>query len=439
MGAFAGDPVEWPRVTVIVPGRNEGHLLARTLGSLCAMEYPRFRVVFVDDQSTDDTRAVCGKLAAKYSCLTVIHNVTPPPVGWVGKNWAVHQAESHIRDASGDFILFTDSDLVFHPQCLKQMVRLALHRRCDIASCKLPSLRYETLGELLAILPAMVLIMLTRSLYVANDPRSPKALVAGGFLLVKRTSYEELGGHEAVRGQMIEDIALGMLAKAKGMRVFTAATHDLILARMYEGWRDTFMGLKKNAYAGANYKVWMILPVVLLLLFAGALVIFYPVFGAWVVDYGAVADDAGGAGGGDLCVWVFACDGTAGGGVDWVEIANGVGGVVWIWVLSAGVHYVGGGFLSWGEFGGGEKDGECGGAVAFGCASVGREIITGASRGWWSRGGRARCGRRRWCGGLRFRRGRSCRRRGSRGGGWEGDDEGAAAAGGFDVTLIVGW
>src|SRR4051812_21986582 len=71
-GEYAGDPAVWPGVTVIVPGRNEGHLLERTVGSLCEQDYPALRVVFVDDQSTDDTRAVCERLAAKHRRLTVI-------------------------------------------------------------------------------------------------------------------------------------------------------------------------------------------------------------------------------------------------------------------------------------------------------------------------------------------------------------------------------
>ncbi len=271
----------WPSITIIVPGRNEGHLLDRTLGSLCNMDYPNFRVVFIDDQSTDNTSAVCEALHAKHRHLTVIHNTTPPRDGWIGKTWAVHQAEPYMHDS--DYLLFADSDLVFHPQCLKQMMRLALHRRTDIASC-LPVFVYESLGELLAILPAIVLINLRLSLYATNNPARPEALVAGGFLLAKRTSYASLGGHEAVRGQVIEDIALGKTAKSKGFRIFTVSTQNLYSARMYEGWRDAYRGLKKNAYAGIDYRPALIAPAVLLFLIAGVLVHAYLLVGivCWI-------------------------------------------------------------------------------------------------------------------------------------------------------------
>jgi glycosyltransferase involved in cell wall biosynthesis len=282
-GAAGADPAQWPMVTVVLPGRNEGHLLARTLGSLCAMDYPRFRVFFVDDQSTDNTAAVCGELAARFSHLTVIHNTEPPRDGWVGKSWAVHQAEPHLHE--GDYLLFTDADLEYHPACLRHMVRLALHRESDLVSL-LPRIRYETLGELLGLLAAMTIINTRLSLYHCNNPRIPRALVAGGFLLVKREVYHAMGGHAAVRGQMVEDVALGTRAKALGRRVFTAITHDLYTARMYEGWADTFRGLKKNAYAGANYNPLFAVAIGLFLLLAGVLPPVYAALGImlWIVD-----------------------------------------------------------------------------------------------------------------------------------------------------------
>lgn len=270
---YAGDPPRFPHVTVIAPGRNEGHLLAQTLGSLCSMSYPDFNVVFIDDQSTDNSRDVLAALAARHPHLTVIHNTTPPPPGWVGKTWAVAQAEPHTRTA--DWLLFTDSDLVYHPDCLTQAVRLALHRRADLLSM-LPALVYESPGELLGLLPAMLLITFKLPLTAANNAKDPRALVAGGFFLIQGAVYRDLGGHAGVRGQVIEDIAFGQRAKSAGKRIYTAATHDLFTARMYEGARDTFNGLKKNAYAGANYNPLAILPITAFLLFVGALVPLYP-------------------------------------------------------------------------------------------------------------------------------------------------------------------
>lgn len=276
---YAGDPAAWPPVTILVPGRNEGHLLATTLRSLCLQDYPDFRIVFIDDQSTDHTPAVCAALAAEFPHLTILHNQNPPPPGWIGKAWALHQAVAQTAPQS-DYLLFCDSDLRFHPQCLRQMMRLARHRNTDLASL-LPALECRSLGELLALLAAMTLICIVYPLRKTNDPRHPKALVAGGFLLFKHAAYQALGGHQAVRGQVIEDIALGTLARARGMRVFTVHTHDLMHARMYEGFRDAFHGLRKNAYAGIHYQPLAGLAVALLLLFGATLIPFYPLLGIY--------------------------------------------------------------------------------------------------------------------------------------------------------------
>ncbi len=281
-GDGGGDPPTWPSVAVIIPGRNEGHLLDTTLRSLCAMDYPNFRIIFVDDQSTDSTPAVCRRLEQEFPHLFVLHNTTPPEPSWVGKSWAIHQGLAHAPQDT-DYLLFCDSDLVFHPQCLRQMMRLALHRRTDIASL-LPTLEYQSLGELLGLAAAMTFITLIYPLGITNDPRSPKSLIAGGFFLIKTAVYHEIGGHAAVRGQMIEDIAIGTLAKSRGKRVFTVLTRDLLRARMYEGWHDTFHGLKKNAFGGVHYRYPSGLGAVLFMLLVGALVPVYVVIGGVLIS-----------------------------------------------------------------------------------------------------------------------------------------------------------
>jgi glycosyltransferase involved in cell wall biosynthesis len=276
----AADPTVWPSVTILVPGRNEGHLLPTTLRSLCLQDYPDFRIVFIDDQSTDNTPAVCAALAAMFPHLTILRNQTPPPPGWIGKAWALHQAAAQTAPQS-DYLLFCDADLRFHPQCLRQMMRLARHRNTDLASL-LPALECRSPGELLALLAAMTLICIVYPLAKTNHPRHPKALVAGGFLLFKRAAYQALGGHQAVRGQVIEDIALGTLARSRSMRVFTVHTHELMHARMYEGFRDAFQGLRKNAYAGIHYQPLAALAVALLLLFGAVLIPLYPILGTFL-------------------------------------------------------------------------------------------------------------------------------------------------------------
>lgn len=268
--ASAAAPLTWPGVTLIVPGRNEGHVLLHTLGSMCRQDYPNFRVVFVDDQSTDNTAEIARQLAAQFPHLTVIHNAEPPP-GWMGKQWAIHQARQW---ATSDYLLFADSDMHFHPQCLRQAMRLALHRKLDILSI-LPRPQGNGLMEQGFLMVALTAMFTMAAPHRSNNAKSKAVLTAGAFMLFRRQAYEAIGGHEAVKGQLIEDLALGGRAKSRGLGVYTVVTRELLFGRMYEGVADTFRGGKKNVYAGLKFNLPAALAMALGFLFVGALLPIY--------------------------------------------------------------------------------------------------------------------------------------------------------------------
>ncbi len=245
---WAGDPEQWPPVTVIAPGRNEGHVLKRTLESLCQMTYPRYRVVFVDDQSTDNTADICTELQQRYKHLTVIHNQKPPPNGWTGKVWAVHQADGYITTP---YVLFTDSDMVHHPESLTYAMRLMLHRKLDLLTL-LPWMTPGGAIEQAVMLTATLAIQRLAPLPVVNRSTHPMPLTAGAYMLFRTAAYDAIGRHAGIRGHIIEDLAIGRKTRSEGFHVFTTYSPDLLAGRMYEGLGDTFRGLKKNAYTGLN-------------------------------------------------------------------------------------------------------------------------------------------------------------------------------------------
>ncbi len=245
---WGGDPEHWPPVTVIAPGRNEGHVLKRTLGSLCQMTYPDYRVIFVDDQSTDNTADICKELQQRYRHLTVVHNQTPPPTGWTGKVWAVHQADQYITTP---YVLFTDSDMVHHPESLTYAMRLALHRKLDLLTL-LPWMTPGGAVEQAVMLTATLAIQRLAPLPVVNRSTHPMPLTAGAYMLFRTAAYDAIGRHAGIRGQIIEDLAIGRKTRSEGFRVFTTYSPDLLAGRMYEGLGDTFRGLKKNAYTGLS-------------------------------------------------------------------------------------------------------------------------------------------------------------------------------------------
>ena len=268
---YPGDPNPWPKVTIIAPGRNEGHILRRTLGSLCELDYPDYQVIFVDDQSTDNSSTVCRELMGRYPHLRVIHHHQPPPTGWGGKVWAIQQAVGLI---DGDLVLFTDSDIWHHPQSLQKMVQLQQHRNIDMLSL-LPRMETGGLLEQSVMLMAQHALLTLAPLYRSNDPKTPTPLTGGAYMLFRAHAYKSMGGHESIHKQLVEDLALGTQSRAKGLTVFTVCTRELLSGRMYEGLVDTFLGLKKNAYAGLRSSPIIALFTTLIMLLAGVFVPLY--------------------------------------------------------------------------------------------------------------------------------------------------------------------
>jgi chlorobactene glucosyltransferase len=255
-------PGQWPLVTIIVPARNEAAWLPSTVPTYCEQVYPNVQVVLVDDQSNDRSPEILASLAQKYSNLKVVH-AQPRPEGWCGKPWAVWQGVNEAaRQTVGNeanWFLFTDADCVLHPQAVMQAMKLARRDGHDAVSL----LTHMTFGsplEQIALTGLATVLNLVMPMGKSNDPKSSIALAAGGFILVKQTAYEKIGGHEGVKGQMIEDVYLGRKLKASGAKLHTRATADLVSTRMYEGFADLWEGLSKNAYAGMDYdakKFWV--------------------------------------------------------------------------------------------------------------------------------------------------------------------------------------
>ena len=261
---------DWPQVTLIIPARNEAAWLPITVPTYCAQEYPALRVVLVDDQSDDDSPAILKKLQSQYNNLTVL-KASPRPEGWCGKPWAVQQGimflaaeenPSRPRDTGADgaeWFLFTDADCVFHPKTVMQAMKLARNADYDAVSL-LAHMTFGSLFEEIALTGLATVLNLIMPMGLSNHPKSSIALAAGGFILVKRGAYEKIGGHEGVKGQMIEDVMIGRKLKLSGAKLHTRATADLVSTRMYDGFADLWEGLSKNAYAGMDYdpkKFWV--------------------------------------------------------------------------------------------------------------------------------------------------------------------------------------
>jgi chlorobactene glucosyltransferase len=256
-GPGAKPPGRRPRVSILVPARNEEAALPACLESLLNLEYPDYEIILVDDDSRDSTGAVGEEWARRPESggrLKVIHNRKVPP-GWSGK---VHALALAARVAQGEWILATDADVVFHPASLGVAMAHALRERVELLSI-VPEFEFSSFWERV-VLPAFSFLLSTLfPIRLVNSPKSRRALAAGAFILMRAEAFRALGGYERIRRAVTEDLRTAELFKHNGHRIFLAPTRGLLRTRMYASIRELFEGLSRSAFEGVGFSVGKIL------------------------------------------------------------------------------------------------------------------------------------------------------------------------------------
>ena len=232
-------------MSVLIPARDEAARIGGALGGLAAQTYASFEVIVVDDHSTDGTAALARGYAGRLPDLRVLAGADLPG-DWAGKPWACWQAAGQ---ATGEWLLFLDADVLPQPGLLAALVRQAESQQLDLLSL-MPLQLLRSPAEQV-VLPAFFALLLSLyPLHLVSDPRSPIAFANGPCLLIRRSTYLCTGGHSAVRASILEDTDLGQRVKAAGFRVAAAHAPGLVAVRMYDGWPSLREGLSKNAVAG---------------------------------------------------------------------------------------------------------------------------------------------------------------------------------------------
>jgi hopene-associated glycosyltransferase HpnB len=237
-----GRPARSPPIVVVVPARDEAPFIPRSLGSLLAQDYAGdWRVILVDDGSTDGTGAIARALDDPR--LTVVTGA-PRPLGWTGKQWAVSQGIAQAGPA--EFILLTDADIVHDSSHLAALVAQAERTNADLVS-GMVRLSCASAAER-ALIPAFVhFFQLLYPFAWVNDPRRRTAAAAGGTMLVCREALDRIGGIAAIRGALIDDVALAARVKEKG-RIWLGHTVLARSIRPYPRAGEIWRMIARSAY-----------------------------------------------------------------------------------------------------------------------------------------------------------------------------------------------
>ena len=249
-------PAHWPSVTAVVPARNEADVIARSIGSLLAQDYPGpFRIILVDDESEDGTADIARALDISGK-LTVMRG-SKRPEGWTGKLWAVSQGIARASESTPDYLWLTDADIAHTPDNLGQLVARAESGGRVLVSL-MAKLHCASLAERFFI-PAFVYFfdMLYPFAWV-NDPKAKTAAAAGGCMLVKRGAFEAAGGIGEIRSAIIDDCALGALMKRQGP-IWLGLTNRAVSIRPYQGMGEIRRMVARSAYAQLGFSPLMLL------------------------------------------------------------------------------------------------------------------------------------------------------------------------------------
>lgn len=234
-----------PLISIVVPARNEAHVIEQTVRAFLAQEDSNVEVIVVNDRSTDATAEILGRIRDP---RLVVVNGDEPPSGWLGKPWALEQGS---RRARGELILIADADVIYAPGAVRAAAAEILGSDSALVTL-LPYFEMHSAGEhiAMAMLP-FVFAMLP--IWLSNRWQRPRFAIGGGAgNLVRREWLEAIGEFTNLRDAVVDDVGLAQLIRKHGGRTHAARAEDLVRVRMYHGGRAVVEGFTKNAFAGVG-------------------------------------------------------------------------------------------------------------------------------------------------------------------------------------------
>lgn len=245
--------LDLPLISVVVPARDEERNIRACIEGLLAQTYPRFEVIAVDDRSSDATPQILTEMTLHNRRLRLVHGSEPPP-GWKGKPYALAQAADL---AEGEWLCFVDADTFASPNLLVSTFTAAKDWSADMFSI-MTTQRLGSFWEKVILPVVFTGLSFGFPAMAVNDPKNPIAIANGQFILIKRSVYQAIGGHQAVRDRIDEDKALAQLVKGAGYRLIIADGRSLAQTRMYTSLSEMWQGWTKNIYLGMLDRLWLL-------------------------------------------------------------------------------------------------------------------------------------------------------------------------------------
>lgn len=235
---YPGKPASTPTVSFLVAAKDEEANIEACLRSMAEQDYPQLELIAVNDRSTDQTGQIMQRIAAETGRLTAL-NVTAIRDGWFGKNNAMREG---VERARGEWLCFTDADCVqVSRRSLSIAMSYALEKNADFLSV-LPAHETGSFMESVIQPACSGIMMIWFNPLRVNNPRRKTAYANGAFMLMKRSCYEAIGGHDAVKTELNEDMHMARIAKERGLRLCVVSNVDLYTVRMYDGFKQTIAG-----------------------------------------------------------------------------------------------------------------------------------------------------------------------------------------------------
>ncbi|RPI17518.1 MAG: glycosyltransferase family 2 protein [Ignavibacteriae bacterium] len=243
-------PDKPPKVSIIIPCRNEERHIKEALQSVLHLDYPNYEIIVINDRSTDNTGKILEELSAEYPALKIFY-INELPSGWLGKNYALYFGANR---AKGELLLFTDADIVYKKDSLSRAVSYLIKNNIDHLALTAD-----------IIMPNIIMNMFTGAFIVffsifarpwkAKDSKSKRFIGIGAFNLVKKDAYEKAGTHNRIAMRPDDDIKLGKIIKLSGFKQELLFGKDMLRVNWYNSVEELVQGMEKNGFSGIEYNI----------------------------------------------------------------------------------------------------------------------------------------------------------------------------------------